>query len=78
MPGKPTAPAARPALTPAGLRVIRTEDLGLSMAGLARALSDARRAVPRSTVHAWEAGVNPIPPFLMLALLELARRRRRA
>lgn len=81
MPTSPETPgwvetvSTRPPLTPDGLRAIRAR-LGLSVPQLARALSDAGRRVPRSTVYAWEAGTNPIPPHLMLALLELARRRR--
>lgn len=70
------AVAGRPALTPAGLRQIRVVDLGLSVAELAAALSDqGDRGVSRHSVYAWERGETPIPSYLLLALLELGRRR---
>jgi len=57
-------------LTGDELREWRTR-LGLSQAGLAALLS-----VDANTVARWERDERAIPPFLHLALTELARRKR--
>lgn len=55
-------------MTPADLTASRTQ-LGLSQAGLSRALG-----LSRGAVSLWESGDRAIPPYLHLALAELGRR----
>ena len=55
-------------MTPAELTASRTQ-LGLSQAGLSRALG-----VDRATVSKWESGQHPIPVHIALAMEALHHR----
>jgi DNA-binding XRE family transcriptional regulator len=57
-------------MTPADLTAFRAKRM-LTQAELA-----VRLGIDRTTVARWEAGTRQIPPFLELALTELARRMR--